>query len=450
MKFGRINAQVGILARVIAAVVLCNLAFFGLKYLSAGDPALVAARVHSAFESGELVLNDYLSADTRRGMHQYNDCNVLQMLSNPDADRLKRALAPVIYRFDPDFNAACPVLYGVVVAGVEREELQNFRYGRYWHGYNAVSSILLRIVELKHMRRIFVVGAWLAVGALLWAAARRKGRLRLAGLFSGISAGLFWALPNFAPNITHGPGDAALLLGLAVPILKPGLLTNPRWLWTYGAVYGALMVFFEALVGLLPVAGAWLAALVLAANSDAPERGGRRAASMVLAGLAAFGLGAALTVLIKQTLAYGFAEPESGRSFMTQLRHYTAIPAGRDGWPGWLLPYVRLVESSKVLAYGNDLAGRLLVYASALAWLAAAVRAWQRRRQPAGFEMFTLLLAALIPAAWVTLLMQHTVYHAPFMVRMLVVLISLAPLALVWPRRGPHAGQAEISSFPAT
>ncbi len=157
---------------------------------------------------------------------------------------------------------------------------------------------------------------------------------------------------------------------------------------------------------------------------------------MALTGLFAFGLGAVVTVLIKQTLAYGFAEPDSGRLFMTQLRHYTSIPAGRDGWPGLLLPFVRLVENSPVLTYGNELAGRLVVYGSALAWLAAAIRAWVLRKQPAALEVLVLLLVAMIPAAWVLLLMQHTAYHAPFMVRMLVVLISLAPLALIWPFRG--------------
>jgi hypothetical protein len=420
--------------RLIAVVAIASLSFFGLKYLSAGDPEEIAVRVRSAFISGDLGMSDYLPFDAHRGSHQYNDCNVLQMLSNPDPDRYKRALAPVIYKFDENFDVACPVLYAIVVEETPRENLLNFRYGRYWHGYNALTSYALRVMELKDVRRMFSIAVWVSIIALLIVSYRASKRLRLAGMVIGLCAALFWAVPYYGPNLTHGPGDAMLLFGLSVFVLFPGWSKEIIKAVPFAAGYGAVMVFFEALTGLLPIAVTWLAALTLAANSDEMEQGGKQAVLMGLAVIAAFTFGAWLTVLIKQVLSHGLAEPESMRQFLVQLRHYTAIPVGRDGWPGYLLPFVRLVQNGFVLTYGNVTAGSILLYGVLLTWLAAGLRAYRLRKGPVGVEILALMVAALFPAAWVVILMQHTVYHAGFMVRMLVVPISLAPLAMLWPR----------------
>jgi len=70
---------------------------------------------------------------------------------------------------------------------------------------------------------------------------------------------------------------------------------------------------------------------------------------------------------------------------------------------------------------------------TALTWVVAAIRGWRAREHPHGRDILILVSAALIPIGWVLLLPNHTYIHAPFMVRMLVVPISLAPLALCWP-----------------
>ena len=88
-----------------------------------------------------------------------------------------------------------------------------------------------------------------------------------------------------------------------------------------------------------------------------------------------------------------------------------------------------------MLAYGSSRAGYLLVAVIGLAWIAAVVRAWQTRRTEGGRDRAVLVAAAVFPAVWVLLLPLHAYIHAPFMVRMLVVPASLAPLALGWPRR---------------
>jgi hypothetical protein len=62
-----------------------------------------------------------------------------------------------------------------------------------------------------------------------------------------------------------------------------------------------------------------------------------------------------------------------------------------------------------------------------------AIRGWRRRHSDYGRDVLILVSAALVPAAWVFLMPRHTHIHAGFMVRMLVVPISLAPLALCWP-----------------
>jgi hypothetical protein len=205
----------GPLARASGIIVLANLLFLALTVVAPGDPDVVINRVRSAFETDELGFMDYLAFDSRRGWHQYNDCNVLQMLSNPDSARLKRALAPIIYKADEAFNEACSVLHALVIGEMDREMLLSFRYGRYWHGYNVSTAFALRVMELKDLRSVLSIVVWVAVAILTLVTYRSGIHARRAGLMIAFGATAAWALPYFAPSLTHGPGDALLLLGLA-------------------------------------------------------------------------------------------------------------------------------------------------------------------------------------------------------------------------------------------
>jgi hypothetical protein len=423
----------GPLSRAVVIIVFANFLFLALMVAAPSDPDVLSTRIRTAFEMGELGLADYLPFDRRHGMHQYNDCNVLQMLSNPDPSRLKRALAPIIYKADEHFNDACPVLHALVLGAVDRDTLLSFRYARYWHGYNVLTALGLRVMELKELRRGLSGAVWFAIGVLAVATYRAGPCTRRVGYAIALAAALVWAVPYFAPGLTHGPGDALLLLALAPIATRPRLAIDLNTIVPYAAGFGATVVFFEMLTGQLPTAVAWLTALTLAAARDEERPEGVGAPVVALAAFIGFGLGAAATVLVKQILAFALAEPNAGIQFLAQLRQYMGVPSSEGSWPGILVPFGALIRASSILTYGHKLAGYGLIATIVLTWFAAAMRGWRRRNSDDGRDVLIIVSAALIPVAWVLVMPRHTDIHAGFMVRMLVVPISLAPLAVFWP-----------------
>ena len=211
------------------------------------------------------------------------------------------------------------------------------------------------------------------------------------------------------------------------------MAVRPDALVPYAAGFGAL-VGSEMTTGQYPVAAAWLAALALAARRDRgrPEIGA--AATTALAAMVVFCLAAAATMAAKHVAADLLTEPQArGETFLGQARLYMGVPESDGRVPGFLLPFLRLVQKSNMLTFGRTWAGYVLIAAAGLAWLGAAIRGWKERHTAPGRDVLLLTGVALIPVAWVFALPQHMNMHAAFMVRILVIPISLAPLALIWP-----------------
>jgi hypothetical protein len=423
----------GPLARALGLTIFANLLFLVLMIAAQGAPGVIVTRVRTAFANGELGIKDYLQFDTRRGWFQYNDCNVLQMLTNQHASRLERALAPKVFYKNEDWEDQCAVLRALVVEGVDPNTLFLLRYARYWHGYNVVVALALRGMELRTLRQVLSSAVWVAIGMLVLAACRSGSRVRRTGFIIALAAATVWAVPYFAPGLTEGPGDALLLLGLAAIAAWPRMTVRLGTIVPYAAGFGAIVVFFEMLTGQLPIAIAWLTALTLAAGRDEERPGGVAAPTIAFAVVTAFGLAAVATVIAKQIIAVVLAEPRAGANFLVHLGLYMGVPESEANRPGILRPFAQLVRQSHMLTFGNTSAGYGLVAATGLAWLAAAVRGWWGRHSEHGRDVLILISVALVPVAWVLLLPYHTYIHATFMVRMLVVPISLAPLALCWP-----------------
>ena len=423
------------LARMLGSIAIVNVLFLGLMLVTPYDPDRVGDRVRAAFATGDLGLEEYRRRDIRRGWHQYNDCAVLQLLVAPDSSRVARALAPrwSFLRADVEENLSCGALEALTVGGASRDSMATHRYARYWHGYMVPVGFGLRAMDLVDLRRLLLLAVCFGIATLAVAAVGARSYSRRTGLAIAGAATLFWGVPYFAPGLSHGPGDAALLLALAALVYRPVLVTDFGALLPYAAVFGAIVVFFEAFTGQLPIAGAWLAALVLAAARDeAPP--GVDARLVALAALCAFGVGGLMTVGSKQLLAALFAEPAAGSAFVKRLGGYLAIPAARDGVPGVLLPYVELVRRMYALTGWHRPAAKVLAWALAIAWLLVAVRGWRHRRDVRVRDLIFLGALALLPALWVLLVPTHTLIHASFMVRMMVVPISLAAVGLLWPR----------------
>jgi hypothetical protein len=397
------------LARALAVVALANLFFLALVFLAQGDRCAVLSRVQTAFDTGELTTRDFLYLDHRRGWFQFDDCNALQMLINEDSPRLRRALAPIVYQENEDWEGQCRVLRYLAAEWVDPQALLPIRYSRYWHGYNVIVAFALRHMELQDLRRLLTAGVWLSIGLLGFAAWRSGARVRRTAMIVAFVAATVWAVPYFAPGLTQGPGDAFLLLALAAIAARPKIATDLGAIVPYAAGFGATAVFLEMLTGKLPTAIALLAAITLAAARDEnrPAVGGVSARRLALLAVTAFVFGAAATVIAKLLLAGTLVETPASADFLARLRGYIGMPYYYSRWlgrleenlPAILFPFARMARQAHMLTYGSARAGFLLVAATGVVWLAL-----------------------------------HAYIHAPFMVRMLLVPASLAPLALCWPR----------------
>ena len=398
------------------------------------DPAVIAARIRTAYEMGELGTVSYLRFDTRRGYFQHNDCLVLEMLSGRHPSRLERALAPRTYVRKGEHNP-CVLLRELVVERVDPATLELAdRFTRYWHGYNALTGLALRRMELGTFRRLLRAVVWFSIAALALATLRSGPLARRTGLTIAVAAATVWGVQYFAPGLSQGPGDALLMLGLAGLAAWPGMAGSLGAIVPYAAGFGAVVVFFEMFTGQLPTGVAWLAALTLAAARDEEPRGAVPAPRIVLAAVTAFVLGATATVLVKQALAIGFVGQGAAGTFLEHLRLWMRVPAPSRRVPGILQPYLGLLSQSGTLTFGSRPAGFAVIAAALVTWTVAVVRGWRFWESGAGRDVLILLGAALVPAVWVLLLPNHTYVHAWLMVRLLVVPISLAPVALCWPR----------------
>lgn len=419
--------------KALGIIILANALFFALVVAMPGDSDVVLSRIRTAFGTGELGLANSLWFDSRRGYHQSNDCNILQMLSNRDPSRLRKALGPLVYTFDDNWSDLCVVLHALVVKQVDRDTLLANRYARYWHGYRVPAAIALQVMELRDYRRVLTGAVWFAIGVFAIATYRAGPHVRRTGLAISLAAACVWAVQYFAPGLSHGPGDTLLLIGLAGIVAWPQLAVDVGMIVPYAAGFGALVTFFEMMTGQLPIAAAWLMAVVLAVGRDVPGPRGIDARVAAFIAVVAFGLGAGLTVAAKQILALVLTEPDAASSFFANLHFYMGIPESKAGVPGILVPFSRLARYSRMLTYGSRLPGYSLMVAMVLTWLAATIRGWRQRRRGYGQDVLFLVGTALVPVIWVLLLPNHTDIHAAFMVRILVVPISLAPLALFWP-----------------
>jgi hypothetical protein len=425
------------LARGVGITALANLLFLTLMVVTQGNPDVAVTRVQTAFETGELwIIPNFLPFDARRGYNQYNDCLVLQMVVNKDSPRLERALAPKVFYSNDGEDWPCAVLRALVAGEVNPNTLPLLRYARYWHGNMALAAFALRGMELRDLRRVLSGAVWVAIAVLALATRRSGPRTRRTGLIIALAAATVWAVPYFAPGLTDGPGDALLLLGLAAIAAWPRMTTDLSTLVPYAAGFGATVIFFDMMTGQLPVAVAWLAALVLAAARDEERPGGIAAPTAVLAAVGAFGLAVAATVIAKQIMAVAMAEPQAITAFLTQLGHWMGVSETEANPPGLLRASTQILRRSEMLTFGHTRTGYGLFATTGLAWLAAVIWGWWERYSERGRDMLILAGAALIPVAWVFVLPYHTYFHASFMVRMFVVPISLAPLALCWPPVG--------------
>jgi len=433
----------------LTLVVLVNAAFLMLGIWVATLPREpLVHRVQQAFASGDLIDNDWPWLETRHGFDQYNDCSILQMITNHDDEILANAVGPLIYNKNSGETDKCATLRKIVSEGPHGAPYLVFRYTRYWHGYDPVAAALLLALDVGSARKALRIALYGALALLGVAAGTRHRGLSAVAASIAITGALFWAVPYFGPCFSHAPGDIFLILGLACLLRWRERLSRPATLVPFCAVYGAGVVYLEFLTGQLPTAAGLLfpTAYLIARARPEPDDQPRAAWRFALAALMAFALGAVLTVVIKQILAVAIVGPEALSSFLEYLKRYVnPSPSAslRHFGETWSSPHRSIVWSSLkaisvvlgqgyILTYGIRTAALFLYAAGGLAWVTAGYLAFRRRARWASSDLLAMAAGAAIIVAWTLSFQTHTTLHKFWMVRMLLVPLSLGWGALAW------------------
>ena len=441
---------------VLVVTLGANLAFLAFNLLGVStDPERVAHRVTQAFAVGDLTDSDYHWWDTRLGFHHYTDCSVLQMLVNDEQGPLAQATGPLLYYADETREGMCQLLREIVETGGEPASYVSDIYVRHWHGYNPVTALLLRGLDLGQARTILAYAVYLSLGLLIVAALVRRQLFGLTG-FMLIAMLVFWALPYFAPSLSHAPGEATLLLGLAAVLLFGERLLRPTLLLPFAALFGALLVYFEFFIGLLPTAAGFLFPLVyftaVTGAVDLDRR--RRAWLLAIATWTAFATGGAMTVIINQVLGAFFADPQALGIFSTFLLHYLGSGSEAAGAaapvpaPTFIDLFVTLLMRGVTLTYGSRIGAAGLWLVGGIGWLVAFWLTSRRRSAEAWSDFLAFTSGPVAVLAWVVLFSTHTYIHADFIVRIMIVPLALGWGAALWQYRARSAASPAASALP--
>jgi hypothetical protein len=423
----------------VLIVFAANGLFLGLNVAGSAAPVgPLVKRIRTAFEAGALGPWDWRAFDSRRGYNQYNDCMILLFSITRDAGVLSRALGPLwtVRNEDiPGWPGYCITLNEMVHGDEAVSQYKVKRYTRYWHGYLPISVALLQAFELSQVRRLLKIGVYAALILLVFATGTHQPGLLLVSVPIVVTGVLFWAVPQFGQSLCHGPGDAFVIIGLACLLFWRERLLRLRMFVPFCAAYGAGVVYLEFLTGLLPtVAGLLLPIVYLVAVTrpdyeDRPRLAWRFAA----AGLAAFVLGAALTVMIKQILAVLFVDTGAVDSFSMSLQQWTGAYEGSSSLLGgrFLVPLSALWRRRLFLTYGSVPGAVALFGSTALAWVAAGWLAFRSATTRLRSDFLAFAAGASVIVVWTMAFPTHTIRHL-WMVRILIVPIALGWGALLW------------------
>jgi hypothetical protein len=435
--------------RAAAAVAALNTLFaLSLLWQAALPTDPVKERVRHAFSSGELVHEDRLHYDSRRGIHQFTDCVILKMLIDDD-DVVAKAFSPGLH---DAHGEQCASLFEMIQASFDEEDLDRSRYSRFWHGYLPLSAALLQVADLSEIRPLL---KWAVYGSLIVlvvaAGTQHLGFLAVAASVAATGA-LVWAVPYFGQSLSHGPGDAFVILGIAALAFWRERLARAEALIPFCAAYGAGVVYFEFFTGLLPTAAGLLFpfAYLVATARPGPEVQPARGLIVALAALVAFALGGLGTLAAKQALSLALVDRGAIDVFAGQLSYYTSmvpediranILEKHSYLPEWLvnhwlvvllLPFGSFLWYADSLTYGMRSAGLLVYGASGLAWLLAAALAVSRKNRRRQVDFLAFVAGASIIPLWTIVFPTHTILHADYIVRIMIVPISLGWAALLW------------------
>jgi hypothetical protein len=364
---------------------------------------------------------------------------ILQMIANRDDKVLANALGPLLYFKDETSLNVCRTLHRIVVENVDTSGYIVIRYTQYWHGYNSISAALLLISELSNVRFGLRLALYVALLLLVLATGKQQRRLLALSVSIAVIGAFFWAAPYFGQSLCHGPGDIFVIFGITCLLFwRKHLSQLPKFV-LFCAAYGAGVVYLEFLIGLLPTALGLLfpTAYAIAILQPDQEKQCFQAWMFAITGLLAFAFSASLTVILKQILSIYFSDPYALDLFLGKLKNYviSASSFQTDSfqkYPPILETFRILIIKGDRLTYGSKLGAKLLFITTAFAWMASIYLAICRFDTGHLSDLLAFAIGPVVVVCWVYLFQKHTYIHSDFIVRILIVPISLGWAALTW------------------
>jgi hypothetical protein len=412
-----------------AAVLAINIAATNVDR----DP--IRETIAESVESKALILSKQdLEMNVRVGPHQFNDCLVLNMITDERGSRMERAMSP-IHGFS-DGHSPCEVLMNPPDAPAD--PLKD-NYHRYMHGAVAVDTFLVSLFGVEKLRDLFaatlvmalcglvIVGAWMRARAFARGDAVAANKAGVVAV-TGVGMLLFYGVEPFGLTLSHPPTD--LLLGI---YLWAGLLLDFRKLSTAAwvglhALFGVLTMWFELLHGGLPM-GVCLIFLVWSAYASGADN--RAVVWRGIGSVVSFGAAALAALAIKMAVTIAIFGPDVMGSFSDSLAE-RMVPAS-------IISLAQaIVTNAHYVGLGSRVLGVLLISASVVVFAIAAFSWWKRARAGVSEGLDSAILAGLAflsIVGWFVLFIPHSTQHAFFMVRICAGLIIAAIVLafFTWP-----------------
>ena len=414
--------RAGLGAAVAVPIAALLFAIFTLaNWSSLGrDLPAAEANVRAAFDTGALQDLDWLPGNTDIGRHQYNDCLILYMAIDQQADPIQLIASP-IKPVQRGSESMCQALRAY--AGGEKAAGQTgVWYHQYIHGHTVLARFLLPLMPVEAIRNLYhgaqtlLVLAGLAVAMMTLV----RGRRPAEGLFWMIvflAFSRWFGLESYGQSLSHAPSDAiviAYLLFLAVAAARGGL---GRWgSIVAAALFGAMVAIFEFLTGGIPLG---LAIIVGGLPFALRDKTPGETLARVVEALAAFCIAVFACLAFKIGLALWVFGIDSFRESAAQLGVRMGIGAG----PADIGPLRMARSLTKGL---NSLAAGMHVMAGAMLLIAAGFGIWGARRLIRSNDALLrarakhLVTSNVVIVGMMMMLWQHTIIHAWFMDRIFV------------------------------
>lgn len=421
-------------AALIAAAVA--LAFFAILVTAAiwlpQDQQAIRRHLVDLVTSGEMNAQAHLGPNPNSLIYRHIfDCALFGMMLAPgtgaDAMRIKLAKSEPSYKDDPrapPYADCQTILRAMPELGGSGVEFQ--QYDRYILGMRLLGRVMLSAMPVQTMRRVLLVVSYgllgvigITAGCILWRARSPADMQRAAGCLAiALCFALFHSAHYFDAMLTFAPMDWTQFLFVLLALIFPlGRMRSPH-LAAYAASYGSMIAIFEYMTGGIPLALALLPLLLALGWQDSASGYPRKL--MILWG--AFCVAVVATFAFKQI--YAAMLLANTDSFIAALLHRTYGHLDADESARYSLTHLVALyyRGSWLVGIGSSRIGAVLV-AGSLALIALAAL----RKQPALAQLrIASWLSLLAPAAWVVVFLNHTILHAFFMARLLIIPIVVA------------------------